>query len=315
MRICICKMFSRYRGSRFLLGWTFLTIAGIFYCLPQVFTHEKVSRKLLIVSFDGFRWDYLNRTDTPVFDDMISRGVHATRGLKNIFTTSTLTNHFSIVTGLYAESHSIIDNKMYDPVINSTYEPLYVNKSAINDPRFYDTGVEPIWVTNQLQNENGRSGSIMWWGAENVIKGIRPTYHMPFDLHVDYKFRINTMVQWLSSVPYPINLGLMYFSEPDHTAHATGPDSENVTRLIEYADHLTGYLLEQLKKVNLLDNMNIIITSDHGFASVSKTRLINLDDFVDPSLYTIVNYSPVATIIPNPGNFLRTLKKFSFVNL
>ncbi|CAL1538026.1 unnamed protein product [Lymnaea stagnalis] len=255
---------------------------------------------LLIVSFDGFRWNYLNRTSTPHFDHIISNGVFATNGLTNEFATSTLTNHWSMVTGLHPEDHGIIENEMFDPVINKSYIPLYKDKFAVNDPRFYNTGVEPIWVTNQLQKKYGRSGSIMWWGAENEIKGIHPTYHMPFNLEVGSKVRIDTMIGWLSG-ENPVNLGLLYFSEPDHTAHAYGPDSENVTKMIQYADHLTGYLLEQLEKKSVLDEINIIITSDHGFASVSKSRLINLDKFVDPSLYHMVHYTPVAAIIPKEG--------------
>lgn len=255
---------------------------------------------LLIVSFDGFRWNYLNRTSTPHFDHVISTGVFATHGLTNEFATSTLTNHWSMVTGLHPEDHGIIENEMFDPVINKSYIPLYKDKFAMNDPRFYNTGVEPIWVTNQLQKKNGRSGSIMWWGAENEIKGIHPTYHMPFNLEVDSKVKINKMIEWLSD-ENPVNLGLLYFSEPDHTAHAYGPDSENVTEMIQYVDHLTGYLFEQLEKKSILDGINIIITSDHGFAPVSKSRLINLDKFVDPSLYHMVHYTPVAAIIPKKG--------------
>uniref|UniRef100_A0A2C9JT75 AP3A hydrolase n=1 Tax=Biomphalaria glabrata TaxID=6526 RepID=A0A2C9JT75_BIOGL len=260
----------------------------------------KNNKYLLIVLFDGFRWDYLNRTETPHFKSIINNGVYATEGLNNEFVTSTLTNHWSIVTGLHPESHGIIENEMFDEEINKTYIPLYRDKNAHNDPRYYDTGVEPIWVTNQLQRADGRSGSIMWWGAENEVKGIRPTYHMPLDLNVDYYFRIDEMIRWFT-LSKPINLGLLYFSEPDHTAHLSGPDSENVTQMIKYADDLVGYLIKQLKDKDLIDTMDVIITSDHGFASVSRTRLINLDKFVDPNLYHMVHYTPVAAIIPNKG--------------
>ncbi|XP_005109937.1 ectonucleotide pyrophosphatase/phosphodiesterase family member 5 [Aplysia californica] len=290
----------RKHGFQILLGWLFLATICLLLYFPFSLSHTEKVPSLLIVSFDGFRWDYLTHTPTPHFQDIILKGVHAKKGLHNVFTTSTLTNHWSIVTGLYAESHGIIDNEFFDPVINKTYIPLYKNKNAVNDNRFYDTGAEPIWVTNHLQNHNGRSGSVMWWGAENVIKGVRPTYHMPYDLNVDEKSKIDTIIQWFTS-EYPINLGLLYFSEPDHSAHKYGPDSWNVTQKIAEADELTGYLIDQLNKRDLLDDINIIITSDHGFAAVSRDRLIFLDEYVDPKWYHMVHYSPVATIIPHEG--------------
>ena len=296
MMLSMCGSKFRYLFGGFLTSIIFLSWA----LFPRTASHFVKAYPLLIVSFDGFRWDYLKRTATPNFDDIIKTGVHAYKGLTNVFTTSTLTNHWSIVTGLYAESHGIVENDMYDPELNKTYVPLYKDKYAKNDPRFYDTGVEPIWVTNQLQNTHGRSGSIMWWGAENVIKSTRPTHHMPWDLKTDYKFRIDTMIKWFTS-EYPINLGLLYFNEPDHTAHACGPASENVTKLIGYADELTGYLINRLKEKNLFGHINVIITSDHGFAPTSKNQLIHLDDIVDPSLYRVVHYSPVLSLIPLEG--------------
>ncbi|GFS12375.1 ectonucleotide pyrophosphatase/phosphodiesterase family member 5-like [Elysia marginata] len=275
---------------------------------PRTASHFVKASPFLIVSFDGFRWDYLSRTATPNFDHIIKTGVYAHKGLSNVFTTSTLTNHWSIVTGLYAESHGIVENDMYDPILNKTYVPLYRDKYARNDPGFYDTGVEPIWVSNQLQKAHGRSGSIMWWGAENVIKSTRPTHHMPFDYETDYRFRIDTIIKWFTS-EYPINLGLLYFNEPDHTAHKCGPDSENVTKLIEYADELTGYLFDKLKEKHLFGHINVIITSDHGFTSTSRERLIHLDKFVDPSLFRVVHYTPVLSLIPNDGQEKIVYKK------
>ncbi|BFZ09243.1 hypothetical protein BsWGS_12282 [Bradybaena similaris] len=292
------------RNKRLLVIFTCLA-----FCLVLTFlmmttnvniSTEKTPPPLLIISYDGFRWDYLSRTPTPNFDRIIKNGVYARRGLMNVFATSTLTNHWSMVTGLYPESHGILDNHFFDPVINGTYIPLYQNWSAVNDRRFYDTGVEPIWVTNQLQKEYGRSGSIMWWGAENVVKNTRPTHHMPYNLTIEHTYMIDTMVNWFTQES-AINLGLLYFSEPDHTAHKFGPDSDNVTQMIHRVDELTGYLFHQLSKNYLLDDMNIIITSDHGFASSSKEHLIHLDNFIEPSWYTMIHYSPVAAIMPKAG--------------
>ncbi|KAH9504401.1 hypothetical protein Btru_063516 [Bulinus truncatus] len=98
------------------------------------------NHKLLLISFDGFRWDYIlsNRARTPNFDRIISEGVTVQHGLKNAFVTKTFPNHFTLATGLWEESHGIVGNEMYDPHLNQTFTPQ--NDSANNDPAWFDVG-------------------------------------------------------------------------------------------------------------------------------------------------------------------------------
>ena len=102
-----------------------------------------LSSKLLIISFDGFRWDYLQKTNTPNFDKFLRGGVHARLGLKNAFVTNTFPNHFTLVTGMWENIHGIINNEMYDPVLNETFAPWM--KKALSDPAWFSVGAEPIW--------------------------------------------------------------------------------------------------------------------------------------------------------------------------
>ena len=53
------------------------------------------NQKLLLISFDGFRSDYLTKTDTPNFDALVKHGV-ISKGLIPIFPTKTFPNHYSI---------------------------------------------------------------------------------------------------------------------------------------------------------------------------------------------------------------------------
>lgn len=54
--------------------------------------------KLLLVSFDGFRWDYDQDVDTPNLDAMAQEGVKA-RYMMPAFVTLTSPCHFTLVTG------------------------------------------------------------------------------------------------------------------------------------------------------------------------------------------------------------------------
>lgn len=68
------------------------------YLLLHVANSEKVP-KLILVSFDGFRWDYIDRYETPTFDLLADEGVHAKFGIKTVFVSSTFPSHWTLATG------------------------------------------------------------------------------------------------------------------------------------------------------------------------------------------------------------------------
>ncbi|XP_023655396.1 ectonucleotide pyrophosphatase/phosphodiesterase family member 5 isoform X3 [Paramormyrops kingsleyae] len=194
--------------------------------------------KLLLVSFDGFRWDYLHRVPTPNFDALIKDGVQVER-VENVYITKTYPNHYTMITGLYAESHGIVANEMYDPNLNLTFN---MDKMEIYDSRWWDEAV-PLWVTNQIAGH--RSGAVMWPGSDVKIHGIYPTYYLVYN----------------ASMPF------------------------------------------QLRDAGIFDQLNLIITSDHGMAELSTERIIALDDYIDGNLYSWIDKSPVVGILPKEGKF------------
>ena len=111
----------------------------------HILASQNKKPKVLLISFDGFRWNYLQRTNTPNFDELIETGVKA-KWIEDVYVSQTFPNHYTIATGMYEESHGIVANQFFDPVLNKSFS--YVKPSA-NDPEFY--GGEPIWITNQKQ--------------------------------------------------------------------------------------------------------------------------------------------------------------------
>lgn len=97
---------------------------------------------ILVVSFDGFRYDYIAKAKvTPWLNALRNSGVTVPY-MEPTFPTKTFPNHQSIATGLYAETHGIVDNVLFDPEFNGTL-------SGFNDdPGFwnYHPEVLPIWV-------------------------------------------------------------------------------------------------------------------------------------------------------------------------
>lgn len=227
---------------------------------------------LVMLSVDGFRWDYADKVPTPNLDKIAKMGVKA-ESLKASFPTKTFPNHYSMATGLYPDHHGIVLNSFYDPPTGRHYSIF--DREAVEDGYFY--GGEPIWVT--AENQGVISGSYFWVGSESKIKGVRPTYWKKYEHKFPYVQRIDSVISWLQK-PAEIrpHLVLWYFDEPDHTGHKFGPDSKELEAKIIQLDSLIGYFLDEINKLPIADKINVIVTSDHGMASISEDRKVALKE-------------------------------------
>ncbi|XP_003403934.3 bis(5'-adenosyl)-triphosphatase ENPP4 [Loxodonta africana] len=247
--------------------------------------------KLLLVSFDGFRADYLQNYEFPHLQNFINEGV-LVEHVKNVFITKTFPNHYSIVTGLYEESHGIVANSMYDVATKKHF-----SDSNDKDPFWWNEAV-PIWVTNQLQG-NRSSAAAMWPGTDVLIHNTTPSYFMNYNSAVSFEERLNNITMWLSNSNPPVTFATLYWEEPDASGHKYGPeDKENMRTVLKVIDDHIGYLVQKLKMLGLWENLNVIITSDHGMTQCSKERLINLDGCIDHTNYALIDASPVAAVLP-----------------
>src|SRR5687768_8853357 len=73
---------------------------------------------VVLISFDGMRAEYLDRLDLPNFARVLQAGVRS-EGMIPVFPSKTFPNHYSIVTGMYAERHGLVGNSFWDPQRNA----------------------------------------------------------------------------------------------------------------------------------------------------------------------------------------------------
>uniref|UniRef100_A0AAY5ERS7 AP3A hydrolase n=1 Tax=Electrophorus electricus TaxID=8005 RepID=A0AAY5ERS7_ELEEL len=227
--------------------------------------------KLLLVSFDGFRWDYVNRVPTPNFRALMEE-----------------------VTGLHAESHGIVANEMYDPVLNRSFS---MEGSEVYDSRWWEEAV-PLWVTSQKAGR--RSGAAMWPGSDVAIGGVYPTHYVPYNASMPFEVRVENLINWFSGNE-AIDFGVLYWEEPDESGHNVGPESPLMDVVIKDIDIKLGFLRDELKRAGLYDSINLIVTSDHGMTQLSHDKVIELDTYVSQDLYTWIDKSPVVGILPREG--------------
>ncbi len=233
---------------------------------------------LLLVSMDAFRWDYPEMYTTPILDSIASVGVKA-KAIQSCYPTKTFPNHYSIATGLYPDHHGIVNNSFYDAEMDRVYKIR--DRSAVEDGAFY--GGEPIWVSCEKQGVT--AASFFWVGSEADVQGVRPTYWKRYTKKISFEQRIDTVVSWFS-LPYNKRpkFTTLYFHQPDGVGHKYGPKHDSTRATVEYLDALIGNLYSKLRKLDIYDSLNIIVTSDHGMGEISRDRLVVLGDHIDTSM-------------------------------
>jgi len=230
---------------------------------------------VILVSFDGFRFDYVKNFNPPNFKTFIAQGSQA-EALIPSFPSKTFPNHYSLVTGLNPGNHGLVDNSFYDRVSNEFFGMR--KKDLVVDPYYY--GGVPIW---ELAKKNGtKSASYFWVGSEMSEESRRPDYYFPFDDLVDPNDRVNQVLNWLklpdTKRPHIITL---YFSFPDHEGHTYGPNAEETRRAVLRADTLLGKLMDGVKETKL--PVNVILVSDHGMSELTTAEetYIFVDELID----------------------------------
>ncbi|CAH1253559.1 ENPP3 [Branchiostoma lanceolatum] len=231
---------------------------------------------LILISMDGFRADYLLRNITPYLGKMSRYGTHAPY-MRAQYPTKTFTNHYTIVTGLYAESHGIVDNLMYDEEFRATFR---ITSSEAKKARWW--GGEPLW--NTVEQQGLKAATYFWPGSDVDIQGMRPTHYYDYDGAVPDEDRIDQTLQWLE---LPQNerpsLLITYFDQPDLAGHQEGPDSEAVNKEMMHVDAMMGRLMDGLLARNLSDCVNVVVVADHGMTPTSCDRVVYLEDLMDIS--------------------------------
>lgn len=226
---------------------------------------------LVLVSFDGFRADYLDLYETPAFDRVIDAGASA-EGLIPPYPSLTFPSHYSLVTGLWPGSHGIVGNRFHDPVRDEEYN--YRDSDDVTDGSWY--GGEPIWAG--AENQGMVAASYFWVGSEAEIAGARPTYWYPYDGSVDGTTRVDQVIDWLAMPeerrPHVVTL---YFSDVDGAGHGNGPLSMEVEEAVTRVD---GYLDRLIRGISTLphgERVNIVLVSDHGMAAAPASDAVPVD--------------------------------------
>lgn len=251
---------------------------------------------VVVVSFDGFRHDYMEMFDTPNFDRVAAGGARAD-GLIPVFPSLTFPAHYSIATGLYPGTHGLVANTFHDRDLDRTYS--LSDRETVEDGRWY--GGEPIWVTAEKQGMV--SAAFYFVGSEADVQGIRPSYWKRFDPIIPNEVRVDTVLTWLSLAeeqrPHLVSL---YFAEADYAGHRFGPgDSPELAGAVGQVDRALGRLLDGLDALPHGDRVFVVLVSDHGMSDVRPEGHYALDEIADLSGARLTSGGSVGILFVEEG--------------
>ncbi|XP_064178811.1 ectonucleotide pyrophosphatase/phosphodiesterase family member 7 [Anguilla rostrata] len=274
-------------------------------CRPLYSDGQKTFNKLLVISFDGFRWDYDQDVDTPNMDKLVKEGVKA-KYITPPMITMTSPSHFTTITGRWPEDHGVVHNMMF----NSTTLLKLTHKATQNRSEWWDNGVMPLWITAQEQGLKTASFHYPGGGAnysgQAVTRSLVESYDHPDSNETEWRENIDIVMGWFTKENF--DFVTLYYGEPDKVGHAKGPEHPDRKEIVKQIDRTIGYLLEAIDRYGLTQRLNVIITSDHGMTTVKKkpeVDEIRLSKFLKPYngfvYFDLLDYGGFGMIKPKVG--------------
>ena len=264
-------------------------------------TFAKEKPYLILISTDGFRYDYAKKYNAENLLKFSNQGVCAKAMLPS-FPSITFPNHWSLITGLYPSHHGLVDNFFYDYSRKEFY--AMSKKENAEDGSWY--GGVPLWSLAEKQGVV--SASLQWVGSASEAGGIRPTYYYHYHEKFTPEEKINKVVNWLKLPedvrPHFISL---YFPEVDAAGHHYGPETDETKNAVKLVDNAIGNLVEKVNQLGL-KNVNFIFVSDHGMIKVDKENPLSIPEILlDKDRFDIFNSQTLLRVVVKNPNEIKTV--------
>lgn len=274
------------------------------------------ARLQLVIVVDGLRPDQVTAEGMPRLHAMASRGVRFTRH-HAVFPTVTRVNAATFVTGVLPARHGLLGNSIYIP----SADPLRPIDTADHEALLKVAAAEGQLLTaptlGQMLATAGKRLLVVSSGSSGSALLLSPTDDAGVILHTHFARPETWRARSLALLgPTPpaglpnaarnryatdllLRIGLpevrpdvvfLWYSDPDTTAHARGLDAAETRASLTAVDGEIGRIEDALRTAGRLDATNILVTSDHGFAT--HTGGFDLAALVKPFVRTMADGTP-----------------------
>lgn len=198
-------------------------------------------KRALLISIDGLRSDALSMVDTPVLDRLMAEGA-STLACRVDMPSVTLPCHQTMLRGVSVGRHGINTN---------TFHPL-----VRPVPSLLDAARQGGLMTGAFYNwEQLRDLSDP--GSLNISHYCRDLAEPAGDCRLT-----DTAMEFMQRMD--LGMTFVYLGHLDEAGHSHGWLSEPYLTAIANADLCIGRLIEHAGRLGWLDNMTVLVTSDHG---------------------------------------------------
>jgi hypothetical protein len=214
---------------------------------------------VIVLSWDGVRHDFPDRTTLPGLERIETEGVRARR-LISVWPANTFPGHVSMATGTYPDRHGIVDNRFFDRT-----RGVY---SYGSDANWMMT--EPLWIAAERQGL--RAATYFWVGSESDWHGQRSSYRIaPFASGRAESLKVEQILAWLglSDAERP-QLIMSYWAGVDSVGHRHGPANRRLERQIVAQDAQLQRLQKGIEELGLWPVTTLIVVSDHGMTATER---------------------------------------------
>ena len=241
---------------------------------------QEAKHYVVLVSLDGFRWDYARKYGATNLLAMAAHGASAPDGMIPSYPSITFPNHYTLVTGLYPEHHGIVAMSFYNEDHSRRFS--YNDPQSAGDGSWY--GGAPLWVLAEQQGM--RAACFFWPGSEAAIQNVWPSYYLHYDDKFPNAARVDQVLAWLKLPPADRpHFITLYYADVDHAGHEYGPDSAQTRAAVVQVDAMMGRLRTGIAASHL--PVDLLVVSDHGMIK-EQGPWINLDKYADLSKLTTV---------------------------
>ena len=247
------------------------------------------AQTLVLVSIDGFRWDYLDWPQATNMRSIAGLGSRVTK-LRTVYPSKTFPGHLSIATGLHPTQHGVIDNYF----CRSDRTDCYSMGKGRKDPSWL-AGI-PLWTL--VEQQGGRASTFFWPESDAPFANKLPTDYRAFDGRVPHRERVQQVVDWLSlPVDQRPDLVTLSFSVVDSASHPYGPTAPATLSAIVEVDRQIAVLWQAIESLNVREgtDINLMLVSDHGMSEVDPNLFIDTNTLPQPKGFKRVNGSTRVT--------------------
>jgi predicted AlkP superfamily pyrophosphatase or phosphodiesterase len=220
---------------------------------------------VILVDWDGFDPDYLDRAPTPNIDALASRGSLSIAD--GTFPTISNPSRASMTTGAYPEVHG-----------NAAYYFDAGTNEVVGENRFLAAET----ISEALAAEGKTTASVQWY----MVQDHGTSYGDPEHLYVEpgglFEQRVDAAIEILNL--RPVNSGgkmvtvpripdflAVYGPDLDAFGHAEGAEGPNMGPLLAELDRQLGRLVQATKDVGIYERTAFLLTSDHGMTTWQRS--------------------------------------------